>query len=115
MATDCVFCKIATGEIPSTFLFQSDDVVAFRDLNPQAPTHILVIPKKHVGSVDEITDEETARLAAQCLAAAREIAQAQRLSSGYRIVTNTGPDAGQSVGHLHFHLLAGRKMNWPPG
>jgi histidine triad (HIT) family protein len=115
MNKDCIFCKIAAGEIPATLVFQNEDVVAFKDLNPQAPTHILVIPKKHVGSVDEIENETTALLAGKCLMAARGIAQAQHLNGGYRIVTNTGADAGQSVGHLHFHLLAGRKMSWPPG
>jgi histidine triad (HIT) family protein len=111
----CIFCKIAAGEIPADVVYKNEHVTAFTDLNPQAPTHILVITNKHIGSVDDIADDETANEAAQCLRAAREIAQAHNLTGGYRVVANTGPDAGQSVPHLHFHLLAGRPLLWPPG
>lgn len=111
----CIFCKIVAGEIPANIVFKNDDVTAFKDLNPQAPTHILVIPNQHIGSVDDIVGDETADAVAACLRAAREIARANSLSGGYRLVTNTGADAGQSVPHLHFHLLAGRVMTWPPG
>lgn len=111
----CIFCKIVAGEIPANVVFKNESVTAFTDLNPQAPTHILVIPNQHIGSVDDLVDDETANAVASCLRAAREIAQAHALTGGYRLVTNTGPDAGQSVPHLHFHLLAGRVMTWPPG
>lgn len=90
-------------------------MTAFKDLHPRAPTHILIIPNNHIASVDELADEVTANAAAWCLRVAREIANARGLSGGYRLVTNVGADAGQSVFHLHFHLLAGRRMNWPPG
>lgn len=111
----CIFCKIVAGEIPANIVYKNEDVTAFTDLNPQAPTHILVIPNQHLGSVDELVDDETANAAAACLRAAQQIAAQQGLTGGYRLVTNTGPDAGQSVPHLHFHLLAGRPMTWPPG
>lgn len=111
----CIFCKIAAREIPADIVFKNERVTAFTDLNPMAPTHILIIPNQHIDSVDAIVNDETARAAAECLRAAREIAQARALTGGYRLVTNTGPDAGQSVPHLHFHLLAGRLMTWPPG
>lgn len=112
--TDCIFCKIVAGEIPATIVYRNEHVTAFQDLNPKAPTHILVIPNQHLASVNEIVDDATALAAGECLRAAREIAQQNNLGS-YRIVTNTGADAGQSVFHLHFHLLAGRRMAWPPG
>src|SRR6187399_3115757 len=112
--TNCIFCKIAAGDIPAAVVYKNDHVTAFTDLNPQAPLHILIIPNKHIGSVDEVADAATAHLVGECFRAAREIAQTQNLSTGYRVVTNTGPDAGQSVQHLHFHLLAGLKMSWPP-
>lgn len=112
--TTCIFCKIAAGEIPANIVFKNEHVTAFRDLNPQAPTHILIIPNEHLESVNDIVDDATLNAAAECLRAAREIAQRQNLS-GYRVVTNSGAEAGQSVFHLHFHLLSGRKMTWPPG
>jgi histidine triad (HIT) family protein len=111
----CIFCKIAAGEIPADIVYKNDHVTAFTDLNPQAPLHVLIIPNEHIESVNEIADESAARAAAECLRAAREIARVQNLSSGYRLVTNSGADAGQSVMHLHFHLLAGRRFQWPPG
>lgn len=111
----CIFCRIASGELPANIVYKNEYVTAFTDLHPQAPTHILVITNKHIGSVDAIADDETANVAAQCLRAAREIARAQNLAGGYRVVANTGADAGQTVPHLHFHLLAGRPLLWPPG
>lgn len=112
---DCIFCKIVAGEIPANIVYKNGQVTAFTDLNPQAPTHILIVPNQHIESLDALVDEPTTNAAAACLRAAREIAQGQNLSGGYRIVTNTGADAGQSVQHLHFHLLGGKHMSWHPG
>jgi histidine triad (HIT) family protein len=113
--TSCIFCKIAAREVPAEILRESDRVVAFRDLDPKAPTHILLIPKEHVVSLSEITDEHGALLADIAQAAAH-LARTDGIDeSGWRLVTNVGPDAGQSVFHLHFHLLGGRAMMWPPG
>jgi len=109
----CLFCQIAAGERPATIVHRSDDVVAFRDINPQAPTHILIIPVKHIVSVAEATVEDEG-LIGRLMTAAREIAQQENLK-GYRLVINTGSQAGQSVFHLHVHLLGGRAMHWPPG
>jgi histidine triad (HIT) family protein len=111
---DCLFCKISSGTIPVTRLFENDHVLAFPDINPQAPVHILVIPKHHFGSLAHTTSGE-AELLGQLLNAATEIAQQQHLDNGFRIVINTGPDGGQTVDHLHLHLLGGRHMHWPPG
>ncbi len=111
---DCLFCKIASGSIPVTHLFETDQLLAFPDINPQAPTHILIIPKLHFSSLAHTTSEQ-AGLLGQLLTAAAEIAQQQQLAAGYRLVINTGPDGGQTVGHLHVHLLGGRHMSWPPG
>lgn len=111
----CLFCRIIARELPAEIVYQNEQVTAFKDAHPRAPTHILIVPNAHIASVDEITDEAAANAAAQCLRAAREIAYARGLSGGYRLVTNVGADAGQSVFHLHFHLLAGRKLSWPPG
>jgi histidine triad (HIT) family protein len=112
----CIFCEIVARRAPADIIFQDDHVTAFTDVNPRAPTHILVVPNTHIESVDGITDESTALDVARCLSAARVIARERDLTSGgYRLVTNTGRGAGQSVFHLHFHLLAGRKFTWPPG
>ena len=111
----CIFCKIVAGEIPADIVYKNQHVTAFTDLNPQAPLHVLIVPNQHIDSVNEIADDASANAAAECLRAAREIARTQNLSTGYRLVTNSGADAGQSVMHLHFHLLAGRPMTWPPG
>jgi histidine triad (HIT) family protein len=114
-ASDCLFCKIAAKEIPAEVVHESDDVVAFRDVNPKAPTHILVIPKKHVESAAVLTDEH-GDLLAEIFQTAAHLAKADGVDgSGWRLLTNVGPDAGQSVPHLHFHLLGGRAMGWPPG
>jgi histidine triad (HIT) family protein len=114
MTPDCIFCKIAAGSIPAKLVYEDDQVIAFSDLNPQAPTHILVIPRQHLGSLAGATSEHTPLLG-QLLAAAAEVARQQSLANGYRIVINTGSDGGQTVGHLHLHILGGRSMHWPPG
>ena len=106
---NCLFCKIIKGEIPSTKVYENDQVFAFRDINPQAPTHILVVPKKHVSSVAEIDQLSDADTAA-CLHAVALIANQESLTGGFRVISNCGPDACQSVPHLHFHILGGRPM-----
>lgn len=112
---DCIFCKIAKKEIPSKIVFENDRVLAFRDINPGAPVHVLVIPKKHISGIDASKDEDAGLLGElQCVA--RDIAKAEGVDkSGYRLVVNSGPDAGQAVAHIHLHLLGGRKFKWPPG
>ena len=115
MEENCLFCKIAEGQIASKIVYQDEDVVAFEDINPQAPYHILLIPRRHIASVADVTPEDGPLLAV-LFAAANKLAQKMGLGErGYRIVTNVGPEAGQSVFHLHFHLLGGRKFGWPPG
>jgi histidine triad (HIT) family protein len=116
MATisDCLFCKIASGVIPVTRLYENEDILAFPDINPQAPVHILIIPKRHFNSLAHTTSSDTEVLG-RLLTAANEIAQQQNLGNGFRLVINTGPDGGQTVEHLHLHLLGGRHMHWPPG
>jgi histidine triad (HIT) family protein len=110
---DCIFCKIARGEIPATMVVNSKEIAAFRDLNPQAPTHILIIPKKHIASLDDANDSD---LLGRMLAMAAALARQEKIAkSGYRTVINTGRDGGQSVDHLHIHLLGGRAFAWPPG
>jgi histidine triad (HIT) family protein len=111
---DCLFCKIIKKEIPSEIVFENDNLIAFRDINPQAPTHILIIPKEHFASLKEIPEDKKGILA-ELLLAARQIAEEEELSRGYRIVLNTGKESGQAVFHIHFHLLGGRQMAWPPG
>jgi len=105
----CLFCKIVAGEIPSTKVYEDDSVLAFRDINPQAPTHILVIPKCHIPSVDGITAENSA-VVAHIFEVIPQIAQAEGLKNGYRVVSNCGSDAGQTVPHLHFHILGGKAL-----
>jgi histidine triad (HIT) family protein len=113
MADDCLFCKIVRGEIPAKLVFQNDRVVAFRDLKPEAPTHVLVVPREHVASLNEVSDASTV---GELALAAAHIAKAEGIAeSGYRTVINTNRDAGQTVFHLHLHLLGGRSMDWPPG
>ena len=107
---DCLFCKIIAGEIPSAKVYEDEHVFAFRDINPQAPTHILVVPKEHIASASELT-EKNASAAAHCLVAAAKIAGSEKLTGGYRIVSNVGPDAGQTVKHLHFHILGGKRLD----
>ena len=110
---DCLFCKIVKKEIPAKIVFESDSVLAFNDINPQAPTHILIIPKKHIKSTNEIDD---IHLAGELIITAKNLAKNLGFdTNGYRLNINCGQDGGQEVGHLHLHLLAGRQMNWPPG
>ena len=112
---NCLFCKIAEGQIPSKIVYQDEDVVAFEDINPQAPHHILLIPRRHIPSIADLTSED-GHILTLLFAVANRLANKLGLAErGYRIVTNVGPDAGQTVFHLHFHLLGGRKFAWPPG
>jgi histidine triad (HIT) family protein len=112
---NCLFCKIAAGEIPAKIVYQDEDVVAFEDINPQAPRHILVIPRRHIASLADLTAEE-GPLLALLFAVINRLAHKLGLTErGYRVVTSSGPDAGQDILHLHFHLLGGRKFGWPPG
>ena len=111
---NCLFCRIVTGEIPGQIVHKDDQLTAFRDINPAAPTHILIVPNQHIGGVSEIGPGDAATLAALLLRA-KEIARQENLGAGYRLVINQGPDGGQTVFHLHVHLLGGRPMTWPPG
>jgi histidine triad (HIT) family protein len=110
----CLFCQIVAGERPATIVYRGDGVIAIRDIHPQAPTHILIIPTKHIVSVAELAVEDE-ELIGRMITTAQTIAQQENLSKGYRLVINTGAQAGQSVFHLHVHLLGGRAMHWPPG
>ncbi|MGH7618703.1 MAG: histidine triad nucleotide-binding protein [Gemmatimonadaceae bacterium] len=113
MADDCLFCRIVRREIPTPLIYESEDCVAFRDINPQAPTHALVVPRKHVVSLNEADDP---RLLGQLLLAAAEIARQEGIAeSGYRTVINTNRNAGQAVFHIHVHVIGGRPLGWPPG
>lgn len=107
--SDCIFCMIVAGDIPSTKVYEDETVLAFRDINPQAPTHILVIPKTHIPSVDGITAENSA-IVSHIFEIIPRIAAAEGLTGGYRVVSNCGPDAGQTVPHLHFHILGGKQL-----
>ncbi|HEY7451354.1 MAG TPA: histidine triad nucleotide-binding protein [Candidatus Limnocylindria bacterium] len=111
----CLFCRIAADELPSDRVYENEAVIVFRDINPRAPTHLLAIPRRHLASVDDLTDADPDRDTLAALFAALRSVAADAGVRGYRIVTNVGPDAGQSVFHIHFHLLAGRTMLWPPG
>lgn len=108
---DCLFCKIAQGKIPSTCLYDRDNIFAFRDINPQSPVHFLVIPKVHIDSVADICEENSAVVAKCFEVIAALAAEDEELKNGYRVVTNCGPDAGQTVHHLHFHVLGGKRLN----
>jgi histidine triad (HIT) family protein len=114
MSADCLFCRMADGHILVARLHEDELVFAIRDIHPQAPTHVLVVPKAHVASAAELT-EASGPLLGRLFAVAAEIAAREGLDAGWRVVTNVGPDAGQSVAHLHLHLLGGRAMGWPPG
>lgn len=115
MANDCIFCRVVRGEIPAKIVRQDEHTVAFRDINPQAPTHVLVVPREHVSSI-EAMDESHEALIGKLVGAAREIARREGVAeSGYRLVINTGADGGQTVDHVHVHVLGGRSMHWPPG
>lgn len=111
---DCLFCKIINGEIPSSKVYEDDTVFAFRDIEPQAPTHILIIPKQHIKSAAEI-DESNSAVISHIFEVAAKIAKQEGLDDGFRIVNNCGDIAGQSVKHLHFHLMGGREFTWPAG
>ena len=106
---DCIFCKIIKGEIPSNKVYEDDEILAFKDINPMAPVHILVIPKKHIKSADEISEEDEL-LIGKIFTVIKRLAKENNLDNGYRIVNNCGEDGGQAVKHLHFHLLGGRKL-----
>lgn len=113
MSDGCLFCRIVAGEIPATEVYRTPTLVAIRDIGPQAPTHVLVIPSRHVESLNDVED---GALLGELLLAAREVARMERVDArGYRLVINTNPEAGQSVPHLHVHVLGGRAMRWPPG
>ena len=115
MPEDCLFCRIVAGDVESDVIAEEDRWIAFRDVNPQAPTHVLVIPREHVASVEDLGDDQR-DLAGELLLAARDVARREGLvEDGYRVVTNTNREAGQSVFHLHLHVLGGRRMRWPPG
>ena len=114
MATDCLFCRIVAGTIPAQRLYEDEHTLAFADIHPQAPTHLLIIPKQHVASMAHATDADTPVLG-HLLAVAAQLARGQQLDKGYRVVVNTGDDGGQTEHHLHLHLLGGRSMTWPPG
>lgn len=111
---DCLFCKIINGEIPSNKVYEDETVFAFRDIEPQAPTHILIIPKEHIKSAAEL-DESNSSVVAHIFEVAAKIAKQEGLDDGFRIVNNCGDLAGQSVKHLHFHLMGGREFGWPAG
>jgi histidine triad (HIT) family protein len=112
-AADCIFCKIVAGEIPATLVKRTDRLVAFRDVSPQAPVHVLVIPTEHLASLAEVQD---GRLLGEMLMLARDIARDEKIAEdGYRVVLNTNKNGGQTVFHLHLHLLGGRRLTWPPG
>lgn len=111
---DCLFCKIAAGEVPSKKLYEDDMVYAFYDIDPKAPVHFLVIPKKHISKLSEITEENSAVIA-HIYEVIAKLSKKLGLEKGFRVVSNCGEDAGQSVGHIHFHVLSGRLLAWPPG
>lgn len=113
--TDCLFCQIVSGDIDADIVLENDRLIAFRDINPQAPTHVLIIPRKHVATINDLTEDDVDTMGALLLAAA-EVAQKDGISDdGYRVVMNCNEGAGQSVFHVHLHVLGGRRMDWPPG
>jgi histidine triad (HIT) family protein len=114
MSTSCIFCRIAAKDVSATLVHEDEEIVAFRDLSPQAPTHVLVIPRRHVASLDEAVEAD-AHLLGRMMLVAKRVAGQDGLSHGYRVVTNIGSGAGQSVLHIHLHVLGGRPMSWPPG
>ncbi len=114
MATNCIFCRIVAGQAPATKVYETDAVLAFRDATPRAPTHILIIPKKHIARLAD-AEPGDAPLMGDLLLAANAVAEQEGVSDGFRLVINNGSEAGQTVFHVHIHLLAGRRMNWPPG
>ena len=112
---DCLFCKILRGDIPADIVYESDAAIAFRDVNPQAPTHVLIIPRKHVATINDLNADER-KLVGEMFLAAKQVAQDEGIAAdGYRVAMNCNEAAGQTVFHLHLHLLGGRQMGWPPG
>ena len=114
MSADCLFCRIVAGEIPATKVHEDDLVIAIRDINPQAPTHVLVLPVAHVASLEDLAEAD-GPLLARLVTVASSIARREKLEAGWRLVSNVGPDGGQTVDHLHLHVRGGRRMGWPPG
>ena len=114
MPADCLFCRIVAGEIPSTRLHEDDLVIAIRDINPQAPTHVLVLPVAHIASAADLTEDDS-ELLGRLFAVVADLARREGLDGGWRVVSNVGDIGGQTVDHLHVHLLGGRRMTWPPG
>lgn len=113
--TDCIFCKIAAGEIPTTKVYDDGEVLAFRDINPEAPVHLLVIPRRHIATLNDLTEADAALIGQLYLAAKQVATELGVAENGYRTVINCNRDAGQIVFHVHMHLLAGRELGWPPG
>ena len=113
--SQCLFCRIAAGEIPANILYSDEDVLAFRDINPQAPLHALVIPRKHIATINDLQTDDAALVGKLFLAAKQVAKEAGYAEDGYRVVMNCGLDAGQTVFHIHLHVLAGRALSWPPG
>lgn len=113
--TDCIFCKIAAGEIPTTKVYDDGEVLAFRDINPEAPVHLLVIPRRHIATLNDLTEADAALIGQLYLAAKQVVTELGVAENGYRTVINCNRDAGQIVFHVHMHLLAGRELGWPPG
>lgn len=113
--TDCIFCKIANGDIPAEKVLENDEVVVFRDLNPQAPTHLLAIPRRHIATINDLQPDDATLVGKLYLAAKEAAAQEGIADTGYRTVMNCGEGAGQTVFHIHLHILGGRAMQWPPG
>lgn len=113
--TDCIFCKIAAGDIPATSLYDDGEVLAFRDIHPEAPIHLLIIPRRHIATLNDLTEADAVLVGRMHLAAKQLAAELGVAESGYRLVTNCNHDAGQLVFHIHMHLLAGRELGWPPG
>jgi histidine triad (HIT) family protein len=114
MSEDCLFCKIVGGQIPADLVYEDERILAFRDISPQAPLHVLIVPRKHVATLND-ADEQDRELLGHILLTAKGIAAENGVQGGYRVVNNCGEPAGQSVFHIHFHLLGGRPMGWPPG
>ena len=111
---DCIFCKIANGQIPSEIIYDDELITAFKDTSPQAPVHFLVVPKKHIESLDTVTEED-AKVLSWIMLKIKDITKSQGIENGYRVINNCGEDGQQTVKHLHFHVLGKRKMTWPPG
>lgn len=112
---DCLFCKIAAGKIPANVVFENEELIAFHDIRPQAPTHILIIPRKHIATINDCSQEDEGLLGRMILAAKKVAAQSGFSEPGYRLVFNINPGGGQDIYHIHLHLLGGRQMMWPPG